>query len=109
MKRKLYQDEAATADGSDDAQIDYEKRAKQYLKAIGKTPSPADSKEARELHSRLKTALEYLRERQRDYHNMCSADVMPSYEMLSDTLVNLVCDMWAYVEQASTEPDASAV
>ena len=34
---------------------------------------------------------------------------MPSYEMLSDTLVNLVCDMWAYVEQASTEPDASAV
>lgn len=106
MKRKLSQDEAAAADGSDDAQIDYEKRAKHYLKAIGKTPSPADSMEARELHSRLKTALEYLRERQRDYHTMCSSDVMPSFEMLSDTLVNLVCDMWAYVEHSSTEPEA---
>jgi hypothetical protein len=106
MKHKLSQDEATAADGSDDAQIDYEKRAKHYLKAIGKTPSPADSKEARELHSRLKTALEYLRDRQKDYRKTYSSYVMPSYEMLADTLVNLVCDMWAYVEHSSTEPEA---
>ena len=105
MQRTFNQDEAADA-SNDDPQVDYEKRAKRYLKAIGKTPSPADSMEARELHSRLKTALEYLRERQRDYRTMCSSDVMPSFEMLSDTLVNLVCDMWAYVEHSSTEPEA---
>lgn len=106
MQRKFNQDEAADAASNDDPQVDYEKRAKRYLKAIGRTPSLPVSKEAGELHSRLKTAVEYLRERQRDYRTMCCSDVLPSYEMLGDTLVNLVCDMWGHIEHASTEPDA---
>lgn len=105
MRSKLNQDEAAGADGNAGPQVDYENRAKYYLKAIGKTPTEPVSKEARELHSRLREAVKYLRERQREYHPMYPGDVLPSYEMLTDTLANLVCDMWTHVEYAQMESE----
>ena len=89
-------------------QAGFSTSAESFLEKIKEAFTRRAFQDAKPMRKSVRTAVKDLSRLQMDYREIHAVDLMPYYEAITDTLANLACQMWEYIEQSEEEGDTRA-